>query len=276
MAHDREFRLLNKHNTLYGFEYCKQNGSNNQIKPADLKHKKQLIHSPKPGEYALSLVFRDLKSFFDPTLKNRFLLEQSFLPMNLDWSNISEAKIKPLNLQHPPFSKPSDHPLVVLNRLEVLLPVSRWKEVIGPGDEIHPNPLASAMLGVHTAYFAGSSLSGNKDIGCCCIHLGEGDTIVDDSYVIYYLHQTTSEQLMFIGRKSMLHVSFFLQNPIAVILCSNKSYHKRTLTRSQYYLNNFYIHYFSQQDDFWYVHLRTYPRKDAVMFQEDCHCCKQI
>jgi hypothetical protein len=122
----------------------------------------------------------------------------------------------------------------------------------------------------------GNSLSGNKELGCCCIRLGKDDDIVSDDYVIYYTQAQANQDMdQLRGRSSMLMTSFYLQNPIAVILSSAKSFAKRARDGSQYYLNNFYIHYFSQKDQQWYVHLRTYSRTEAIRSEEHCNCCER-
>lgn len=258
---EEEYRLKSQHNCLYGFEYSRDQNYKEPT-PRNLLHEKKLVHKPRPGEYALSVVFRDLSPFTsNERILDRYHEELKALPVKLDWSNISASKVMDPNYQYSPFKIPVNNPLVILNKLEVLLPVSNWMRVIGPGDEIHPNHQATALLGVHLNYHSGNSLCGTKQKGCCCIRLGKEDILVDDNYVIFFMPDHANRNMEDLeGASGMFTTSFHKQNKIAVLLDSCKDHPKRTLPSSQYYLNDFYIHFYECLNGVWKVHLRTSQR----------------
>ena len=278
------YRLSICSNSMYGFIFNDKQG----IVPRDLIHSKNLTECPHDDKYAVSFVFRNLHSFYNVDLKLRWQQETNIISPCLDWNDVLKCKLKLPKPSRFPWKKDLSHPLVLINTLDTLLPCSNYTEHIGPGDEIHSNPLAAAILGVHTRYICGNSLCGTSELGACCIRLGRKEDIIHSSYVIYrgqsFANQDTEDVK---GQTNYMKISFekFPNYPIAVLLTADVPWYERRYPRTQYYLGNFFIHYYHFQltqtvnvdtKGEWIFHLRSYPKQTSDINHDYCFCCRKI
>lgn len=241
----------------------------------DLPTTRNLVHSRngkslQPSEFQAVAVFRMLSPWrFTPQLRERCEVERG-APLSLEWDRLDKSVWrypfligtvlkKPLNLFHW-------YLLEEVNQMENLVYRSNHSDFFGPGDEFNSNPLATALLGIHSCYNRGLSYSGNKKDGIASIRCGVEDEVSDSTVIFRLRSDCKSVEAFNVTRRS--------QKMVRVLLSSKVHHPGRMYEKSQYYLGNMYLHQVVRTYSGWDCTFRTFAR-NLPCVGDKCPCCNK-
>jgi hypothetical protein len=156
--------------------------------------------------------------------------------------------------------------------LNFLAPKSMLHFSFAPGDEYHPNPFSTALLGIHYQYGNGKSTSGNQDIGIISLRCGKEDLVRSADFVIFATKTVNSPTAFFLTYKKQQLVRVLLGPEVSFNRPENPSTDKKYNT--QYYLGNLYVHSIIRLKDWtWSITLCGSPPKLEMDLLGNCGCC---
>ena len=145
----------------------------------------------------------------------------------------------------------------------------------GYSDEFHSNPLATAILHIHSNYFAGVSITGDKNYGCYSLRIGLKDKIINTEMIYFYGQNRANKETIQQNVKGMtnyLFISWKKQNMIRILLDSKVPW-PRIFNLSQFYFGNMYVHEYKYENNEWKFTLRKSKKDNNSKDPAYCRCC---
>lgn len=171
-------------------------------------------------------------------------------------------------------SKPTDWLATKIHDMDYLVTKSNYEKIFGPGDEFHPNPYATAVLGLHYLYTAGKSICYNQD-GITSIRCGATDIVDFSTTTVVFKGDNTTNSNSEIVKGAMKNFQTSLQKKtmIRVLLKARTPHNPKDV---QVYYNNMFVHHwsFSTTANCWCFTLRSYPREGDISNTSKCDCCE--
>jgi hypothetical protein len=133
------------------------------------------------------------------------------------------------------------------------------------GDQFHPDPRNTAILGVHSVYVHGVSICGEKNKGAYSLYIGNSDHIVQEDYILFHGQRQSnrSDKRVLGSTYRLVETCENFPNQYIRVLMSGGLAKKLDKTKgNQLYLGHFYVHYYR------YVYDETGNANSALISDE--------